>query len=151
MNAASANSIVGVDLEHLCSYWATLAAPESLDRWQGNAHPFLRYRGRRNGAEDARAAPDGGRRLGGCCGPMVSAYWTSAATLELDDGALIYTTYGAVVDLAPDGYNQFLRGILPPRPELRIAPRDYTGHADYLWLNGLQRVSVFDVAQSRVS
>ena len=75
------------------------------------------------------------------------------ATLELDDGALVYTTYGDVVDLGPDGYNQFLKGILPPRPELRIAPRYYTSHADYVWLNRLQcvGVGVFDVAQSRVS
>jgi len=34
------------------------------------------------------------------------------ATMELDNGALIYTTYGGVVDLGPDGYNLFLKGIL---------------------------------------
>ena|SRR5262249_33751466 len=122
-----------------------------LDRWQGNAHPFLHYRGRRNGAEDARAAPDGGRRLA-----AAADRWCRHTGRPRDSGvgrrrALIYTTYGAVVDLGPDGYNQFLRGILPPRPELRIAPPYYTGHADYLWMNGLQRVSVFDVALSRVS
>lgn len=73
--------------------------------------------------------------------------------MKLDDGALIYTTYGGLVDLGPDGYNQFLKGILPSRLELRIAPRYYTNHADYLWLNRLQcvGVGVFDVAQSRVS
>ena len=75
------------------------------------------------------------------------------ATLELDNGALIYTTYGGVVDLGPDGYNLFLKGILPPRPELRIVPRYYTGHPEHLWLNRLQcvGVGVFDVAQSKVS
>jgi len=46
-----------------------------------------------------------------------------------------------------------LKGILPPRPDLRIVPRYYTGHPEYLWLNRLQcvGVGVFDVAQSRVS
>jgi hypothetical protein len=75
------------------------------------------------------------------------------ATMELENGALIYTTYGGVVDLGPDAYNQFLKGILPPRPELRIAPRYHTSHPDYLWLNRVQcvEVGVFDVAQSRVS
>jgi Protein of unknown function (DUF3237) len=74
------------------------------------------------------------------------------ATMELDDGALVYTTYSGVVDLGPDDYSQFLKGILP-RPELRIVPRYHTGHPDYLWLNRLQcvGVGVFDVAQSRVS
>jgi len=75
------------------------------------------------------------------------------ATMELEDGALVYTTYGGVVDLGADGYNQFLKGILPPRPELRIVPRCQTGHPDYLWLNRLQCVGVgtFDVAKLRVS
>lgn len=75
------------------------------------------------------------------------------ATMELDDGALIYTTYGGVVDLGADGYGQFLKGVLPPRLNLRIAPRYHTGHPDYLWLNRLQcvGVGVFDVPQSKVS
>jgi hypothetical protein len=75
------------------------------------------------------------------------------ATMELDNRALIYTTYGGVVDLGPDRYNLFLKGILPPRPYLRIVPRYYTGHPEYQWLNRLQSVGVgvFDVAQSKVS
>ena len=52
------------------------------------------------------------------------------ATMELNDGALVYTTYGASWILGPDGYNQFLKGILPPRPELRIVPRYHTSHPD---------------------
>ena len=73
--------------------------------------------------------------------------------MELDDGALIFTTYGGVLDLGPEGYNLFLKGILPPRVDLRIVPRYYTGHPEYQWLNRLQcaGVGVFDVAQSRVS
>lgn len=73
--------------------------------------------------------------------------------MELENGALIYTTYSGVVDLGPDGYNHFLKKILPPHPELRIAPRYHTSHPEYLWLNRLQcvGVGVLDVAQSRVS
>src|ERR1700753_541097 len=75
------------------------------------------------------------------------------APMELGAGALIFTTYGGVVDLGPEGHNLFLKPILPPCPDLRIVPRYYTGHPEYLWLNRLQcvGVGVFDVAQSRVS
>jgi hypothetical protein len=75
------------------------------------------------------------------------------ATMELDNGAVIYTTYGGVVDLGPNGYNLFLQGILPPRAELRIAPRYHTCNPDYLWLNRLQCVGIgaLDTGQSKVS
>ena len=46
------------------------------------------------------------------------------ATMELDKGAVIYTTYGGVVDLGPNGYNLFLQGILPPRPFCLNNPAD---------------------------
>lgn len=75
------------------------------------------------------------------------------APMELDNGTLIYTTCGGVAGLGPDAYNLLLKGILPPRPELRVVPLYYTSHPEYLWLDGLQCVGVrvFDVAQSKVS
>ncbi|MDH3528980.1 MAG: DUF3237 domain-containing protein, partial [Acidobacteriota bacterium] len=38
------------------------------------------------------------------------------ATIETDDGALIYTYYTGLGDLGPDGYKNFLDGS-PPPPE----------------------------------
>jgi hypothetical protein len=75
------------------------------------------------------------------------------ATLELEDGALIYTTYGGVAEFGADGYAKFLDGNPPASVQLRIAPRYYTGHRDYLWLNRLQCVGVgeADLKQLRVS
>ena len=67
------------------------------------------------------------------------------ATLELEDGALVYTTYGGVADFGADGYRKFLEGNPPDFVPLRIAPRYYTGHPDYLWLNRLQCVGVGEV------
>ena len=67
------------------------------------------------------------------------------STLELEDGALIYTTYGGIADLGPDGYENFLAGNPPARVQLRITPRYYTGHSDYLWLNRLQCVGIGEV------
>lgn len=59
------------------------------------------------------------------------------ATIETEDGALIYTYYSGMADLGPDGYHQFLKG-LPPPPEgieLRIQPHYQTTHPYYLWVN----------------
>src|SRR5260221_120670 len=43
------------------------------------------------------------------------------ATLQMDDGALVYTAYKGVVDLGPDGYEAFLKGSVPPFFPIRIA------------------------------
>jgi hypothetical protein len=153
MNAASSVSLASVDLEYICSYWATLASPEVIGPIPEGVRvnffvtagevsgPKMRGRLRTFGGDWLLLRTDGVGLL------------DVRATMELDDGALIYTTYGGVVDLGPDGYGQFLKGVLPPRLNLRIAPRYHTGHPDYLWLNRLQcvGVGVFDVPQSKVS
>jgi hypothetical protein len=75
------------------------------------------------------------------------------ATMELADGALIYTTYTGVADLGPDGYQRFLEGNPPAQVPLQITPRYYTGHSDYVWLNRLQCIGVgkADLQQLKVS
>jgi hypothetical protein len=151
--APNTNRLANVDLECLFSYWATLAPPEVIrpiaEGIRVNFYvtagevsgPSMRGQLRTVGGDWLLLRPDGVGLL------------DVRATMELDNGALIYTTYGGVVDLGPDGYNLFLKGILPPRPDLRIVPRYYTGHPEYQWLNRLQcvGVGVFDVAQSKVS
>ena len=42
------------------------------------------------------------------------------ATFELEDGALVYTTYGGVAELGPDGYQRFLAGNPPDRVQLPL-------------------------------
>jgi len=56
-------------------------------------------------------------------------------TVETHDGALILVTYPGIIDLGEDGYDKFLRGELPPILQIRIAPRFFTSHPNYLWLN----------------
>jgi len=75
------------------------------------------------------------------------------ATMELDDGALVYTTYGGVAELGPNGYAQFMQGKPPVSADLKIVPRYHTSHADYIWLNRLQCVGigVVDIEHLRVS
>lgn len=60
------------------------------------------------------------------------------ATLETHDGALALVQYQGVIDLGPDGHDEFLRGEAPEVMRIRIAPRFCTGHPAYQWLNRLQ-------------
>jgi len=72
------------------------------------------------------------------------------ATIETDDGALIYTAYTGVADAGEDGYERFLRQDLPPVLQLRTAPRYSTAHPDYRWLNRLQCVGFGEVNVQRL-
>jgi hypothetical protein len=67
------------------------------------------------------------------------------ATIETDDGALIYVAYQGIADAGEDGYQRFLEGNPPARVPIRGAPRFLTSHPDYLWLNRIQCVNVGEV------
>jgi len=142
-----------IHLEYLCSYWATLTPPEMIgptpEGLRVNVYvtsgevfgPKLRGRFRPVGGDWLLIRPDGIGVL------------DVRATMELDDGALVYTTYGGVAELGPDGYAQFMQGKPPASADLRIVPRYHTSHADYIWLNRLQCVGigVVDIEHLRVS
>ncbi len=58
------------------------------------------------------------------------------ATIETNDGALIYVTYLGVTDRGENGYENAREG----RPgasgaPIHISPRFHTSHPSYLWLN----------------
>ncbi len=67
------------------------------------------------------------------------------ATMETDDGALIYCAYQGVADVGEDGYARFVQGDPPAKLTIRAVPRFVTSHADYLWLNRLQCVNIGEV------
>jgi hypothetical protein len=137
-------------LEHICSYWATVTAPEVI----GPLSDGLRVNvyvtdGQITGARmQGRVRPVGGDWL--TIRPDGIGVLDVRATLELAGGALVYTTYGGVAELGPDGYEQFLAGNPPARVQLRIAPRYYTSHSDYLWLNRLQCIGIGEVDMQRM-
>lgn len=64
------------------------------------------------------------------------------ATIETDDGALIFVEYSGVIDFGEDGYTHFLSGKVAERIQIRAVPRYTTAHPDYLWLNRLQCVNI---------
>jgi hypothetical protein len=120
MTAATAAKLHGeVQLEHVCSYWASLAAPEII----GPLAEGLRLNFYATGGEVY------GPKMRGRLRP-VGDDWLSLrpdgigvldvrATLELEDGALIYTTYGGIADLGPDD-ERFVAGNPPAKIQLRI-------------------------------
>jgi len=64
------------------------------------------------------------------------------ATIETQDAALIYTAYSGVMDLGKDGYQKVLQGNPPAVIHLQSAPRYYTAHPEYQWLNRIQCVGI---------
>jgi len=139
-------------LEHIFSYWATLAPPEVIGpvaegiraNWYVKAGEVTGPRVR------GKILPVGGDWL------LVRsdgiAILDVRATVQTQDGALIYTTYSGVSDLGADGYQRFLQGTLEPVGQIRIAPRYHTTHPDYLWLNRIQCLGIgrVDLTQLRV-
>jgi hypothetical protein len=118
------------DLEHVFSYSATLHAPFEV---LGETPAGLRINAYVSGGEIS------GPRLRGRVRP-VGADWLTLrrdgigvldvrATLETDDGALLYLEYGGVLDLGEDGYQRMLAGNPPARAPIRAAPRVLTAPA----------------------
>jgi Protein of unknown function (DUF3237) len=140
--SAPADSPSRIKLEHVCSYWATLAPPEVVGPVaEGIRVNFYVTAGEVSGPKmKGRLRPVGGDWL------VIRTDGVGVldvrATIELDNGAIIYTTYGGILDLGLGGYDLFAQGTLPPRVDLRIAPRYYTSHPDYTWLNRLQCVGI---------
>ena len=65
------------------------------------------------------------------------------ATMETNDGALIYVTYTGTVDLGKNGYEDFLKGVpVASGAAIRISPRFQTSDPNYLWLNRLHCIGV---------
>lgn len=68
------------------------------------------------------------------------------ATIETDDGALLFVEYPGYYELGKDGYQAFLEGRLPARAPTRTTPRIHTAHPSYSWLNRTQCIGIGEVA-----
>jgi Protein of unknown function (DUF3237) len=68
------------------------------------------------------------------------------ATIQADNGGLIYGSFLGNIDLGEKGYDEFLRGNGPKSgAPIRTSPRFLTSNADYLWLN---RVHCLGIGQA---
>ena len=124
--------------EHLFSYRVAIAAPEVIGPCPGDVRfnfpltggevwgPQLSGKVRPGGVDFATLRTDGVIIL------------DVRGLLESNDGALIDIAYSGVLDLGPDGYANFLKGVMPPQLQIRAVPRFRTAHPSYHWLNRLQ-------------
>ena len=64
------------------------------------------------------------------------------ATVQTNDGALIYATYSGVFELGENGYENFLNGNLPKSAKTKDAPMFITAAERYLWINRLQCIGI---------
>jgi len=140
-------------LEHVTSYSATLESPPEVI---GPLPEGIRVNFYVTGGKAE------GPRLNGTLRPVGGDWLTLRrdgvgvldvrATIETHDEALIYVAYNGIAELGEDGYDKFLAGEPPERFPLRTAPRLYSAHPDYQWVNRLQFISVgeADLARSEV-
>lgn len=129
-------------LEHLFSYTATLKPPEGI----GPMAEGLKLNWYVTGGEVT------GPRVKGQVLP-VGGDWVTIrtdgvaildvrVTIESDDGALILMVSSGVMDLGEEGYQRALQRQLPEIIHLQSAPRFFTAHPQYRWLNRIQCVGV---------
>ncbi len=131
------------NLELIMSYTAQLAAPEVV----GPTPEGIRVNFYVTGGEVTGPKLVGKLRPVGAdwliIRPDGMAILDVRATIETTDGALIYVQYHGTIDLGPDGYNQFLQGVVPPSgTAIRTSPRMMTSDARYLWVNRLHCVAL---------
>ncbi|MDB5977658.1 MAG: hypothetical protein JWR07_4418 [Nevskia sp.] len=139
--------------EHLFTYRVDIAPPEVVGPCPGDVRfnfpltggevwgPRLSGKVRPGGADFATLRTDGVIIL------------DVRGLLESNDGALIDIAYSGVLDLGPEGYANFLKGIMPKELPIRAAPRFRTAHPAYQWLNRLQCYSIgaADLAKQNVT
>lgn len=73
------------------------------------------------------------------------------ATIETEDGALLYVSYQGHYELGPTGYQDFLDHRWPARAPTRTTPTFHTAHPDYVWLNRLVCVGIGEVRMQELA
>lgn len=78
------------------------------------------------------------------------------AAIELDDGAIVYTTYNGRLNIPPElaaaGFSrETAETIDPSKYYFRTAPTFETASAKYAWLNRIQAISVGRVTSTGVA
>jgi hypothetical protein len=135
--------MIEYQLEHIMSYHARLTDPEVI----GPLPEGVRVNVYLTGGEII------GPKLSGKFRPVGGDWLTIRrdgvgildvrATMETNDGALIYYSFCGTIDLGEDGYEQFLQGRpLASGIPIRMSPRFLTSHSNYSWLNRLHCIGI---------
>jgi Protein of unknown function (DUF3237) len=67
------------------------------------------------------------------------------ATIEMENGALVYAAYTGIIELGPNGYEAFLSGDIPAKFPIRTCPRYLTSSPEYEWMNCVQAYGIGEV------
>lgn len=135
-------------LEHVFSYNATLAPPELIGPVPDNIRANFYVLGGDVWAPDGTAIG----KVKGVGGDWLTIRKDNKgqldvrATVETFDGALLYVTYSGFVDLGEGGYENLLKGKLPPTAHVRAAPQICTSSPAYAWVNGCQFLNIGEVS-----
>ena len=151
LDAQRGKQMLNYTLEHIFSYTATLRKPPEIigPGPEGIRVNFYVTGGDVKGPQvKGKVLPVGGDWL--TIRSDGVGILDVRATLETHDGALIYAAYSGVMDLGVDGYQKFLQLDLPKIIPLQTAPRYYTSHPDYQWLNRIQCVGIGQTDRSRL-
>jgi hypothetical protein len=131
-----------IKLDHICEVVAYVSAPVPVGRSSWGTRlffPVIGEDGYVNGPKlQAKIRPLGEDaaliRIDNCFELNVRI------VLETNDNAMIYASYGGVIDMTQEEVNRFLGGELPPNLKLFTTPRFETGHENYQWLTRIQAV-----------
>ena len=136
-------AMIDFRLEHLFSYAGALANPPEIFDWSPDG---IRVNFYSAGGEMTGSRIRGKLRPIGDDWMMVRkdgvALLDVRTTLETHDGAWILATYHGLIDLGEEAHDRILRDELPSLVQLRIAPRFFTSHPEYLWLNRLHCIGI---------
>ncbi len=131
------------ELERVCSYCAELNPEFEVI---GPTHEGLRVNVYVTGGQVSGEKINGKFRPVGADWLLVGtdgvARLDVRATIETNDGALIYLSYNAIADLGEDGYQRFLEGKPPTKFAIHGAPNMTCGHPDYQWLSRVQLINI---------
>ena len=126
-------------LEHLCDMHVDLEAPQVVGATpQGMRQIFVVKGGSVEGPRlKGKALPGGGDWA--LVRPDGAVQLDIRATVQTDDGALIYATYGGLIVAEPAVFGRLLQGEEVPLGEyyFYVNPMFQTGAPQYAWLNKL--------------
>ena len=135
------------ELKHVFSYNGTLAPPEIIGPVPDDIRVNFYVTGGDvwlpDGTKIGKLKPVGGDWL--TVRSDNQAVLDVRATVEMNDGALLYVVYNGLLDLGEGGYDNLCRGKFPERARIRAAPRVLTSSPTYAWLNSSQLFNVGEV------
>lgn len=139
------------ELKHVFSYNATLSPPELIGPVPDDIRVNFYVTGGDvwlpDGTKIGKLKPVGGDWL--TVRRDNQGVLDVRATVEMNDGALLYVAYNGLIELGENGYENLRNGTFPDKARIHSAPRVLTSSSAYAWLNSSQLLNVGEVDFSK--